>query len=255
MAEDADGLQSGGDAGSATAAAGPVVLIVDDDPQVPHLVGRALERDGYRTLTLADGAAVVPTVGARRVALVILDLGLPGMHGLDVLTELRRVTDVPVIILSGRGEETDRVLGLQLGADDYMVKPFSPRELVARVGSVLRRTSPGAAAGRRFEFEGLVVDTAARQVTVGGEVVETTSREFDVLAYLVASPGRVVSRDELLRRVWHSSSEWQQESTVTEHVRRLRQKIEADPDEPRFIRTVRGVGYRFTAGRSAPAGG
>jgi len=149
-----------------------------------------------------------------------------------------------VIILSGRGEEADRILGLKLGADDYLAKPFSPRELVARVESVLRRSRPEPVK-EHYEYSGLMVDTATREVHVNGAMIDLTTKEFDLLAHFAAQPRRVFSREDLLRAVWESSSAWQHKATVTEHVRRLRLKVESDPENPRWIKTVRGVGYRF----------
>ena len=170
---------------------------------------------------------------------------LPKLDGFSVLTEVRKAADVPVILLTARTEETDRVLGLELGADDYVVKPFSPRELAARVRSVLRRARP-ASTPSQLEFDGLTIDGVSREVRLGDDdPVELTPKEFDLLAFLAASPRQVFSRGQLLEQVWDSSPDYQDPSTVTVHVRRLRQKIEADPDAPRWITTVWGVGYRF----------
>jgi DNA-binding response OmpR family regulator len=173
---------------------------------------------------------------------------LPARNGLDVLGDLRRTSDIPVILVSARAEEDDRVAGLRLGADDYVTKPFSAAELSARVESVLRRSvmrrAPATSDGR-LAFEGLAIDLRTREVRVAGAKVEMTAKEFDLLAYLAGEPREVFSRDELLRQVWGSSSNWQSDATVTEHVRRLRRKIEDDPDNPRWIATVRGAGYRF----------
>ncbi len=222
----------------------PLVLVVDDEPLVREVVGRYLERDGYRVMVAADGDEALRLLGSATPELVVLDVMLPGVGGLDVLADLRRRGEVPVILLTARGEEADRVLGLELGADDYVVKPFSPRELTARVRSVLRRTS-SRQESRHLEFDGLVVDTATREVLVDGRPVELTRKEFDLLAFLAASPRQVFSRGQLLQQVWDSSAEWQDPSTVTVHVRRIRQKIEEDPEQPRWIATVWGVGYRF----------
>jgi DNA-binding response OmpR family regulator len=223
---------------------GLTILVVDDDRHIQGLVAEVLACHGFDVRVEGRAEAALALLLTEQVDLVVLDLGLPGMHGLDLLTELRRDDDVPVIILSARADVCDRVLGLRTGADDYLAKPFSPRELVARVESVLRRTTPPPA-GRRFESAGLVIDTGAREVVVGGRPVEVSTREFDLLAHLAANPRRVFSREQLLRQVWGSSGTWQQGATVTEHVRRLRLKIEPDPEAPRWIRTVRGVGYRF----------
>ncbi len=222
----------------------PLVLVVDDEPLVREVVGRYLERDGFRVMVAADGDEALRLLGSATPELVVLDVMLPGVGGLDVLAELRRRGEVPVILLTARGDEADRVLGLELGADDYVVKPFSPRELTARVRSVLRRTAPRQEGGH-LEFDGLVIDTATREVIVDGRPVELTRKEFDLLAFLAASPRQVFSRGQLLQQVWDSSAEWQDPSTVTVHVRRIRQKIEGDPEQPRWIATVWGVGYRF----------
>ncbi len=220
------------------------ILVVDDDTQIQELVAEILAGSGFNVCLEARAEAALARLRSEHVDLIVLDLSLPGMHGLDLLSELRRADDVPVIIVSGRAEVSDRVLGLRTGADDYLPKPFSPRELVARVESVLRRTTP-APSGQRLQFGDLVIDTGAREVLIGGRPVEMTSREFDLLAHLAAFPRRVFSREQLLRHVWNSSTRWQQVATVTEHVRRLRSKIEPDLESPRWIRTVRGVGYRF----------
>ena len=169
---------------------------------------------------------------------------MPERDGLDLLAELRRAGDLPVIMVTAKGGEADRVMGLRLGADDYMVKPFSPAELVARINAVLRRRLR-VTRSSTLSFDGLVLDEATRTLTVRGKVVSTTAKEFDLLAFLASSPSQVFTRDQLLDRVWGSSSEWQDPGTVTEHVRRVRLAIEDDPANPRRIRTVRGVGYSF----------
>jgi DNA-binding response OmpR family regulator len=178
--------------------------------------------------------------------LVLLDLSLHDSDGLTLLTTWRRTSDIPIILVTGRGDEADRIVGLKLGADDYVVKPFSVGELGARIESVLRRARPRPSSDR-LDHDELTVDLRSREVRVDGQAVDVTPREFDLLAFLAGSPGQVFSREQLLRQVWDSSSEWQSRTTVTEHVRRLRGKIEADPDTPRWIITARGVGYRFQA--------
>ena len=218
------------------------VLVVDDEPTVRDVVARYLERDGYVVREVGDGAEVAAAIESFRPDLVVLDVMLPGTSGLDVLRELGN--RVPVILLTARTDETDRVLGLELGADDYVVKPFSPRELVARVRSVLRRS--GAPTGTAvLTFDELSIDLAAREVRVGGEVVALTAKEFDMLAHLASHPRQVFSRAQLLVAVWDSSADYQDPATVTVHVRRVRNKIERDPEQPRWIATVWGVGYRF----------
>ncbi len=224
------------------------VLVVDDDERVRTLVSWQLEAEGFTVTQAPDGASALDAIRGDRPDLVVLDLSLPGVGGLDVL---RRVRDderawtgrpLPVIVLSGRSGETDRIVGLDLGADDYLIKPFSPGELAARVRSVLRRSAPAPGpAGDR----GLVVDEPSRAVSVDGRAVELTAREFDLLAFLIRHPRRVFTRSQLLAHVWDATPEWCSEATVTEHVHRLRGKL--DPAGDRFLRTVRGVGYRLEA--------
>jgi DNA-binding response OmpR family regulator len=218
------------------------ILVVDDEPTVREVVVRYLELDGFVVRESADGDDLLAIVEAFAPDLIVLDVMLPHRSGLDVLRELGQRT--PVILLTARTDEADRVLGLELGADDYVVKPFSPRELVARVRSVLRRSAPPAAAAV-LTFDTLVVDTTSREVTVDGLAVALTAKEFDLLAYLAAHPRQVFSRAQLLVSVWDSSPDYQDPATVTVHVRRLRNKIEHDPEQPRWISTVWGVGYRF----------
>lgn len=220
------------------------VLVVDDEPMVCEVVTRYLERDGYTVTTAADGAAALELAQQRTFDLVVLDLMLPAVGGLDVLAELRRRGNTPVIVLTARSDEGDRVLGLEVGADDYVVKPFSPRELAARVRSVLRRTMTPPS-GERLHFEGLRIDPVTREVRVNEHQVELTRREFDLLVFLARAPRRVFTRAQLLAQVWDSSAEWQEPATVTVHIGHLRHKLEADPSRPRWLTTVRGVGYRF----------
>lgn len=222
------------------------VLVVDDEPTVREVVVGYLRRDGHEVSEAADGPSALDLLEAEEFDLVVLDMMLPGVNGLDILRRIRSTGDMPVIMLTARAEESDRVAGLELGADDYVVKPFSPRELAARVNGVLRRAAPKAPVTTdRLEFDGLVVDHRAREVTLAGELVELTPKEFDVLAHLAGAPRQVFSRADLLRDVWQSSPEWQDPATVTVHVRRIRNKIETDPEHPRWITTVWGVGYRF----------
>ncbi len=219
------------------------VLVVDDEPTVREVVARYLERDGMTVEQASDGAQALDAL-KRHPDLVVLDIMIPGTTGLEVLREIRQAGETPVILLTARSDETDRVVGLELGADDYVVKPFSPRELAARVRSVLRRSRVRPST-ERLAFEGLVIDTAARDVFVSGVRVQMRPREFDLLAFLAASPRQVFSRSQILERVWDAPAEFQDLSTITVHVRRLRNKIEADPLHPRWITTVWGVGYRF----------
>jgi two-component system, OmpR family, phosphate regulon response regulator PhoB len=222
------------------------VLVVDDDQRVRTVVCWQLEADGYAVTEAADGAAALAQIERDRPDLVVLDLSLPRVGGLDVLRRVREAdgtgTPLPVIVLSGRSGETDRIIGLDLGADDYLVKPFSPGELAARVRSVLRRTRPGAAAAR--PADGLWVDETSRDVTLDGRPVDLTAKEFDLLAFLARHPRQVFTRAQLLQHVWGSAQGWQGEATVTEHVHRLRHKLSPDGGRP-IVQTVRGVGYRL----------
>lgn len=220
------------------------ILVVDDEPMVREVLVGYLERDGYVVDEADNGTEALRLAATTKPDLIVLDVMLPEVDGFAVLSTIRKSSSVPVILLSARSEEPDRIVGLELGADDYVVKPFSPREVVARVRSVLRRTQAPPSIDR-LEFDGLVVDGSSREVELNGEAVELTPMEFDLLAYLAASPRTARSRSDLLTNVWNSSPDYQDPSTVTVHVARLRQKLEADPDAPRWITTVRGVGYRF----------
>jgi DNA-binding response OmpR family regulator len=224
------------------------VLVVDDEPMVREVVARYLQVDGFDVHEAADGDAALAWLDGHRPALVVLDVMLPGTDGLSVLRRLRATGDTPVILLTARAEEVDRIVGLELGADDYVVKPFSPRELAARVRTVLRRTRPPApvpGAATVHRHGALEVDVRTRDVTVAGRPVQLTPREFDLLAFLLSSPRQVFSRRQLLAQVWDSAPEYQDAATVTVHVGRLRQKLERDPVNPRWITTSWGVGYRF----------
>jgi DNA-binding response OmpR family regulator len=231
-----------------TSGAGPV-LVVDDEPMVLEVVCRYLELDGHNVHQASDGDAALAWLAVNDPALVVLDVMLPGADGLTILRAIRDKGDVPVVLLTARAEEIDRVVGLELGADDYVVKPFSPRELTVRVRNLLRRANSGVGAGNKpvttLRFDDLVLDPSAREVTVGGEIVVLTPKEFDLLHHLASSPRQVFSRHQLLDAVWASSPEYQDPATVTVHVGRLRQKIETDPEHPRRITTTWGVGYRF----------
>jgi two-component system response regulator ResD len=225
------------------------VLVVDDEPTIVEVVGRYMERAGYETYRAGDGPEALRLAELHTPDLVVLDLMLPGIDGLEVMRQLheRPGKPVAVIMLTARGEESDRLVGLRHGADDYVVKPFSPAELVARVDAVLRRVSPPQEAddvAPPIEHGPLRIEPATRRVFLDGEELSLTQREFDLLAYLAAHPGRVYSRDQLMEAVWDYPF-FTDTSTVTVHVRRLRAKLGDDPAEPRFIETVWGVGYRL----------
>jgi two-component system, OmpR family, response regulator ResD len=223
---------------------GERVLVVDDDPTVSEVVTRYLEREGFVVESLADGAVAVDRALANLPAVVVLDLMLPGLDGFEVCRRVRAVAPVPVIMLTARGDEEDRVVGLELGADDYLAKPFSPRELTARVKSVLRRASePFSPAAGTLTFDDLEIDLTAREARVRGVSASLTAREFDLLSFLARSPRRAYHREELLEHVWGFT--YGDTATVTVHVRRLREKLEVDPSQPRHLMTVWGIGYRF----------
>jgi DNA-binding response OmpR family regulator len=222
------------------------VLIVEDDPTVAEVVSRYLEREGFAVESVADGRDAVARADAHLPDIVVLDIMLPGLDGLEVCRRLRARAPIPVVMLTARGSEEDRVLGLDLGADDYVSKPFSPRELTARVKAVLRRAGSQLdefEKGGKLEYDSLVIDLGAREAHVKGELATLTAREFELLAFLARQPRQVFRRDELLERVWGYT--YGDTSTVTVHIRRLREKIEDDPSAPRRITTVWGVGYRF----------
>jgi DNA-binding response OmpR family regulator len=222
------------------------VLVVEDDANVAEVVVRYLEREGFDAVAVADGNEALACVESEPPDLVVLDLMLPGLDGLEVCRRLRARTPIPVIMLTARGEEDDRIVGLEVGADDYISKPFSPRELTARVKAVLRRASapsiPGAGSGPLVAGD-LVVDPGSHEVRRDGELVPLTAREFDLLRFLAQRPRQVFRREELLEHVWGYT--YGDTSTVTVHIRRLREKLEDEPSAPRRITTVWGVGYRF----------
>jgi DNA-binding response OmpR family regulator len=222
------------------------VLVVDDEPTIVEIVGRYMERAGYETYEASDGPEALRLAELHRPDLVVLDVMLPGIDGIEVMRQLheRPGPRTAVILLTARGEESDRLVGLRHGADDYVVKPFSPAELVARVDAVLRRVSPPTEDEPPIERGPLRIEPATRRVFLDGEELSLTMREFDLLAYLADRPGRVFSRDQLMEAVWNESF-FSDTSTVTVHVRRLRAKLGDDVAEPRFIETVWGVGYRF----------
>ena len=220
--------------------------MVDDEPTIAEVVSRYLERAGYRTRIAATGPQALELAASQRPDLVVLDLMLPGIDGLEVMRRLRQPEGRPIatILLTAKGDESDRVIGLRLGADDYVVKPFSPVELVARVDAVLRRVETSSGSQEAIELKDMTIDPAARRVFVRDEEVSLTQREFDVLLFLARHPGRAFSRNQLMDAIWQYSF-YTDTSTVTVHIRRLRAKIEADPAQPRHIETVWGVGYRF----------
>jgi DNA-binding response OmpR family regulator len=222
---------------------GPRILVVDDDANVRTLLRRMLTMEGYDVDEAVDGPSAMEKAGAWAPDLLLLDIMMPGQDGLDVLESLRRTSAVPVILLTAKGDEADRVLGFRFGADDYVVKPFSTAELTARIAAVLRRTGANRSGGH-LHFEGLDIDLARREVVVRGTLVDLPAREYDVLAFLASFPQQTFSREQLLERLWPHTGE-RIPSTVTEHVGRIRRRIEEDPERPRWIRTVRGVGYRF----------
>jgi DNA-binding response OmpR family regulator len=226
------------------------VLVVDDEPTIVEIVARYLERDGFETHQAMDGPEALRLAELHKPDLVVLDLMLPGFDGLEVMRRLheRPGKRVAVILLTARGEESDRLVGLRHGADDYVVKPFSPAELVARVEAVMRRVAPPAEedGAPPIERGPLRIEPATRRVFLDGDELSLTQREFDLLAYLAARPGRVFSRDQLMEAVWEYPF-FTDTSTVTVHIRRLRAKLGDDSAEPRFIETVWGVGYRFKA--------
>ena len=219
------------------------VLVVDDDPTVTEVVAGYLERAGFTVDRAADGPSALERAAAAPPDLVVLDLMLPGLDGLQVCRRLREAGPLPVVMLTARGDEEDRILGLEIGADDYVTKPFSPRELVLRVQSVLRRVTAAPATGPLLRGGGITLDPVARTAFDARGALNLTLREFDLLTHFLRHPGRAFTREELMSEVW--GWDFGDLSTVTVHVRRLRHKIEADPARPRLITTVWGVGYRF----------
>jgi two-component system response regulator VicR len=223
------------------------VLVVDDEPMVTEVVERYLVRDGFDVSTADDGDAALALAHTWAPDLIVLDLMLPGKDGLEVCRTLRRDSSVPIIMLTARGDETDRIVGLEIGADDYIVKPFSPRELVARIKAVLRRSATQADATTSTDllrFQGLTINPRTRTVEVNGKSASLTAKEFDLLHYLAAHPEQVFSREQLMNDVWDYTFAGDA-STVTVHIRRLREKIEPDSLRPRYVKTVWGVGYKF----------
>ena len=220
------------------------VLVVDDEPIVREVVVKYLEREGHTTLEAGDGDEARALLERGEPDLVVLDVMLPGTDGLELCRWIRSRSELPVILLTARGEEADRIVGLELGADDYVTKPFSPRELAARVRTVLRRSASPAETSARLSFDGLVLDAGTREVLREGKELKLTAKEFDLLWFLASNPRKVFSRDQLMSRVWGYEAALDT-GTVTVHMRRLREKIEESPSHPRFLQTVWGVGYRF----------
>jgi len=222
-----------------------LILVVEDDAKIARLVRDYLQHAGFQVLVAGDGDAALANARRSRPDLVVLDLGLPGRDGLDVARTLRRTSEVPIVMLTARGDETDRVVGLELGADDYVVKPFGPKELVARVRAVLRRTETARAGGPEvLRVADVEVDLARMRVSVGGRPVELTPTEFQLLAALAREPGRVFTRAQLLDAV-HGVAFESYERAVDAHVKNIRKKLEPAPGRPRYLLTVHGVGYRF----------
>ena len=223
------------------------VLVVDDEPIVRDVVARYLERDGHRILSASDGDEARGLIEREAPSLVVLDVMLPGeTDGLALCRWIRSTSDLAVILLTARGDETDRIVGLELGADDYVTKPVSPRELATRVRTVLRRSQPAAPPRERVEVGPLVLDASRHEARRDGELLSLTAKEFELLWFLAANPNRVFSRDQLMARVWGYAAALDT-GTVTVHVRRLREKLERDPSKPELLETVWGVGYRLRA--------
>ncbi|KAA3643599.1 MAG: DNA-binding response regulator [Chloroflexi bacterium] len=221
------------------------ILVVDDEVTIREVVRRYLERDGFSVREAADGYEVLDQIEEREPELIVLDLMLPGIDGLTLCRQIRQKHRIPIIMLTAKGEAVDRIRGLDLGADDYVVKPFNPQELVSRVNAVLRRVQePAFPEGDPIEFEGLKIDPAARMLYVDGKGVAVTAKEFDLLWLFTSHPGRVFTREQLLDKVW-GEGYYGDPSTVTVHIRRLREKIEKDASTPKYLVTVWGVGYKF----------
>jgi len=220
------------------------ILVVEDDMQIARNLRDYLEVAGFEVTALGDGAAALASIRGDRPDLLVLDLGLPGMDGLDVARELRRTSTVPIVMLTARGEESDKIVGLELGADDYLVKPFSPKELVARVRAVLRRTGGAVAGAEVVRAADVEVDLPKMRARVGGRPIDLTPTEFELLATLAREPGRVFTRGQLLDAL-HGVTLETYERAIDAHVKNLRKKIEPEPGRPRYVLTVHGVGYRF----------
>ncbi|HJY33175.1 MAG TPA: response regulator transcription factor [Actinomycetota bacterium] len=220
------------------------VLVVEDEIEIARVVRDYLRNAGFEVIVVGDGGSAVASVRSAKPDLLVLDLGLPGRDGLDVAREIRRWSDTPIVMLTARGDETDRIVGLEIGADDYVVKPFSPKELVARVRAVLRRTRTAARGDEVVRAGDVEIDTAKMRVSVGGTQVDLTPTEFQLLATLAREPGRVFTRSQLLDAV-HGVAIESYERAIDAHVKNIRRKIEPSPGSPRYVVTVHGVGYRF----------
>jgi two-component system, OmpR family, alkaline phosphatase synthesis response regulator PhoP len=222
------------------------ILIVDDEPKIVRLAQDYLEHAGFQVISAADGPSALRMARADRPDAIVLDLGLPGLDGLDVTRSLRQASSVPIIMLMARGDEADRIVGLELGADDYVVKPFSPKELVARVRAVLRRTwrAPGAMGAEQLRALDVSLDVPKMRAQRAGETIELTAAEFTLLATLVRQPGRIFTRAQLLEAL-HGVAFESYERAIDTHIKNLRRKLEPDPHQPRYLLTVYGVGYRF----------
>jgi len=220
------------------------VLVVEDEIEIARVVRDYLRNAGFEVIVVGDGGSAVASVRSAKPDLLVLDLGLPGRDGLDVAREIRRWSDTPIVMLTARGDETDRIVGLEIGADDYVVKPFSPKELVARVRAVLRRSRTAARGDEVVRAGDVEIDTAKMRVTVGGMLVDLTPTEFQLLATLAREPGRVFTRSQLLDAV-HGVAIESYERAIDAHVKNIRRKIEPEPGSPRYVVTVHGVGYRF----------
>ena len=220
------------------------VLLIEDDTDVRRFVHERLTAQGFIVSEATSGERGLDLFDTQRFDVVLLDVHLPGIDGFSVLRSIRRISQVPVLLLTAASDEADRVLGLEIGADDYIIKPFLPRELIARIRAVLRRTSPVESVAT-MTFGELVIDPRAREVRLAAQLINLTGREFDLLVFMASSPRRTYTREQLLQQVWNSEPGWQNVATVTEHVHRLRRRIEADPAAPRHLVTVRGTGYRF----------
>jgi DNA-binding response OmpR family regulator len=228
------------------------VLVVDDEAKIVQLARDYLEHAGFTVLTAADGRTAVEIARRQHPDLVVLDIGLPGIDGLEVTRDLRRDSTIPIVMLTARDDELDKLLGLELGADDYLTKPFSPRELVARVKAVLRRSEQRAQPSDLIRADDVVLDVPRMRAEVGGRVVDLTTTEFRLLATLAASPGRIFTRSQLLDALRGIAFE-SYERAIDSHIKNLRRKIEPDPREPRYVLTVYGVGYRFADDRGTPS--